>query len=364
MKSVCALICFSCISISRQFRTTQIHKDIIYRRSNLFEAGFIDRPANKFPIEMESKDLEVVHGYHQSLKKALSAKSDEAVLDILRACLNTTASVAILRETDIGKTLQSIKKDSTDEKVIKEVKLLIAKWKKDCSNARPVDDATASDNNQSRPNRTKQTTKFYNAEEEERASKPTNPKMLHVTVEAKKQPIPKRRTDGTLEFPEYPHFRPNLTPKEVLQMGSFGGTYYRSITSGVTGETYHKQWEEFPADWFGKLNIAKCISSKNYDNAINTYKVSCGGDLHMWESSGWITHIDPYGWFQWYCRFYLGRRCSDDERQIGRALGVIGPKGRWRRNLMNKCLASGKRPEVSANDPAIAPKVRQLLQVC
>jgi len=119
----------------------------------------------------------------------------------------------------------------------------------------------------------------------------------------------------------------------------------------------------------------------------------------MWESSGWITgsslmftrtlyssnhstEIDPYGWFQWYCRFYLGRRCrfsivyyccvscfdklvnrSDDDRQISRGLGVIGPTGRWRRNLINKCIASEKKPEDSVNDFKISPKVRQLLQV-
>jgi hypothetical protein len=58
-----------------------------------------------------------------------------------------------------------------------------------------------------------------------------------------------------------------------------------------------------------------------------------GGNLDMWESSGWITHIDPYGWFQWYCRFYLGRRCSDDERQINRWLKTTGPNGSFRITL-------------------------------
>ena len=67
---------------------------------------------------------------------------------------------------------------------------------------------------------------------------------------------------------------------------------------------------------------------KNYDPTVNTYKVKCGGDLEMWESSGWIKEVDPYGWFMWYCRFYLGRRCEDDERQIGRWKNCTGPKGR------------------------------------
>ena len=67
---------------------------------------------------------------------------------------------------------------------------------------------------------------------------------------------------------------------------------------------------------------------KNYDATVNTYKVKCGGDLEMWESSGWIKEVDPYGWFMWYCRFYLGRRCEDDERQIGRWKNCTGPKGK------------------------------------
>ena len=86
------------------------------------------------------------------------------------------------------------------------------------------------------------------------------------------------------------------------------------------------------------------------------------GDLNMWETSGWIKDIDPYGWFQWYCRFYLGRRCSDDERQIKRGLGVIGKKGRWRNNLKNKILNSTKNPKDALEDYSISPKVRQLLQ--
>lgn len=154
-----------------------------------------------------------------------------------------------------------------------------------------------------------------------------------------------------------------MTPKEVIQGGSFGGTYYRAIYSSVTKTQYdNKQWEEFPKDWFDGLNTAKMVTNQTYNNAVNKYKDTCGGDLHMWESSGWITDIDPYGWYQWYCRFYLGRRCSDDERQISRGQGVIGKKGRWRSNLTNKILNSGKKPEVAIMDYKISPKVRQLLQ--
>mmetsp|Transcript_5217 Transcript_5217/g.10168 ORF Transcript_5217/g.10168 Transcript_5217/m.10168 type:complete len:137 (-) Transcript_5217:318-728(-) len=77
----------------------------------------------------------------------------------------------------------------------------------------------------------------------------------------------------------------------------------------------------------------------------------------MWETSGWISSQDPFGWFQWYCRFYLGRRSSDDERQLKRGMGVIGPKGRWRNNLIAKCARQGK----PFDDYTVSPVVRQAL---
>jgi hypothetical protein len=117
-----------------------------------------------------------------------------------------------------------------------------------------------------------------------------------IEVSTKKQPIPIKNKDGILYFPDYPQFKPNLTPKEILQLGSFGGTYFRIIHSGVTGQTYHDAWKEFPIDWYDGLDIKKYISSPTYDKSLNYYKAKCGGDLHMWESSGWITEVDPFGW--------------------------------------------------------------------
>mmetsp|Transcript_10892 Transcript_10892/g.16592 ORF Transcript_10892/g.16592 Transcript_10892/m.16592 type:complete len:100 (-) Transcript_10892:225-524(-) len=77
----------------------------------------------------------------------------------------------------------------------------------------------------------------------------------------------------------------------------------------------------------------------------------------MWESSGWIADSDPYGWFQWYCRFYSGRRCGDDARQIGRWCKSAGMKGRFRSQLCNKVMKAG----TVAGDERISPVIRQTL---
>ena len=142
------------------------------------------------------------------------------------------------------------------------------------------------------------------------------------------KPIPKKDVNGFLYFSDKPNFRPNLTPAEILQSGAFGGGYFRTIRSGVTGLTYIDAWKEFPAEWVAGLNIKKQLASPNYNPSVNKHGVKCGQDLNAWESSGWIVAQDPFGWFHWYCRFYLGRRSEDDDRQISRWVGIAGPNGR------------------------------------
>jgi hypothetical protein len=85
--------------------------------------------------------------------------------------------------------------------------------------------------------------------------------------------------------------------------------------------------------------------------------VKAGQDQHYWEEHGWINEQDPRGWFQWYCRFYLGRRTADDARQISRWTGVGGEKGRWKNNLLNKIVSSNRR----FDDASISPVVRQTM---
>lgn len=102
-----------------------------------------------------------------------------------------------------------------------------------------------------------------------------------------------------------PDFRPELTPLQMLALGVFGGVYMRDCV------------HEFPHDWFTKAKFQK-PESKEPDPAINCFGVNASQPLEVWQTKNWIHPDDPRGWFQWYCRYYMGRRSRDDERQIRR----------------------------------------------
>ncbi len=100
-----------------------------------------------------------------------------------------------------------------------------------------------------------------------------------------------------------PIFKPQLTPKQMLEIGVFGGVYMRDCT------------KEFPKEWFKKAKFSKA----KRDKEINYFGVNASQPLSIWKKKGWIYKDDPRGWFQWYCRYYMGRRIEDeDERQIKR----------------------------------------------
>lgn len=179
-----------------------------------------------------------------------------------------------------------------------------------------------------------------------------------IIIFKEKQDIPRKNKFGELVFKDHLDFKPNLTPKQVIQAGSFGGTYFRTILSGITGKMYVCAWKEFPPDWFNNLDIEKYVTSQVISALINKYKIKAGGNLDMWESCGWITEIDPYGWFQWYCRFYLGRRTSDDLRQIKRWSSSCGPSGRFRVTLIRKIINA----KTAYNDFNIGGVIRQGMQ--
>jgi len=100
----------------------------------------------------------------------------------------------------------------------------------------------------------------------------------------------------------YKIFKPQLTPKQMLEKGVFGGSYF----SGKI--------EEYPKSWFKKAKL-----SKTFNVEKNRFRVKAGLTRKEWLSKGWIFKEDPLGWFQWYCRFSNGRRISHiDKIQIKR----------------------------------------------
>lgn len=171
---------------------------------------------------------------------------------------------------------------------------------------------------------------------------------------------PLRNKNKEIIFKDFPLFKPNLTPKEIFEMGSFGGTYFRPIYSSVNKKHYKNQHKEFQSlGWFKNIDIETYIISSKCQPKINKYKVKAGSSLKAWEDSGWIKEIDPYGWFQWYCRFYCGRRCDDDKRQVQRWINYAGKNsGRWRRRLIKMC----KDKNALFDDYSISPVIRQGLQ--
>ena len=149
---------------------------------------------------------------------------------------------------------------------------------------------------------------------------------------------PRRLRNGTLVFNGYPSFRPNLTPKEMFQMGSFGGTYWRPIYSRVTRKRYSNMHKVYPKSWWKGIEPTTHLTVPwdQYDVSVNTYGVKVGSTLRAWEAKKWITPYHPYGWVQWYCDFYMGVRSPDDDRQIRRWSKFAGPKGRFRREARQR----------------------------
>ena len=127
-------------------------------------------------------------------------------------------------------------------------------------------------------------------------------------------------------------FQPELTPKQMLEMGVFGGKYMTDCR------------EEFPGDWFKSARLCH----ERHDPGLNYYGINASQPLSVWRKKGWIYHEDPRGWFQWYCRYYMGRRSPDDKRQIKR----------WK--AMKRHIAQIKR-HCRQGDPGCRPRQRQAL---
>ena len=116
-----------------------------------------------------------------------------------------------------------------------------------------------------------------------------------------------------------PELDPDLSPKQMLEMGVFGGKYMTDCK------------DEFPKSWFAKAKLCH----EKHDPELNYFKVNASQPLSVWKAKRWIYNDDPRGWFQWYCRYYMGRRIADeDKRQIGRWKAIRRHIGQ----IKNNCL--------------------------
>jgi len=126
----------------------------------------------------------------------------------------------------------------------------------------------------------------------------------------------------------HPDFKPELTPKEMLELGVFGGKYLTDCT------------KEFPSDWF---DLAK-LSPEGKDVSLNFFQVDASLPLKHWQAKGWIHPADPRGWFQWYCRYYYGRRLPDEDlRQIKRWKAIYRHAGAIKKNCLPGDLSCRKK---------------------
>ncbi|MFA5962171.1 MAG: hypothetical protein WC848_05805 [Parcubacteria group bacterium] len=128
-----------------------------------------------------------------------------------------------------------------------------------------------------------------------------------------------------------PAFKPELTPKEMLALGVFGGKYMTDCR------------KEFPADWFEKAKL----NSEFNDPKLNFFGINASQPLSVWKKKGWIWADDPRGWFQWYCRYYLGRRCEDDARQIKRWKAIIRHIAQIKKNCPSTRLRTSRKGDLN-----------------
>lgn len=111
-------------------------------------------------------------------------------------------------------------------------------------------------------------------------------------------------------------FRPHFSPKEMLALGVFEGKYLSDCR------------EEFPQSWFEGAKL-----SDRPNPAVNYFGIKSRQPLDTWQEKGWIYGPDPRGWFQWYCRYHMGRRLQDiDQIQIKRWRGFARHAGQIRAN--------------------------------
>lgn len=150
-----------------------------------------------------------------------------------------------------------------------------------------------------------------------------------------------------MDYQDDTTFKPNTTPTEVIQAGAFGGSYF-----GIAIDDTEDDYTDLFQALFPQVPTELYLLPK-YSAKANKFKIRSGKDYKYWKRMKWINYQDPRGWFQWYCNYSLGRRCSDDERQIGRWNDFCGVNGRWRNNIYGRIHTTG--------DWDVSPRIQQSL---
>ena len=143
-------------------------------------------------------------------------------------------------------------------------------------------------------------------------------------------------------------FNPLLTPRQVIEHGAFGGNYF-----GVDVGAKRKDYKELFEYHFKGLDTSLYLGEK-YKPRLNAFKTRAGMPYEYWVEQGWMHQRDPYGWFEWWCKYDMGLRGEDDNRQISRWQNFAGIKGRWRHNIYKKIYESN-------DDWNISPRISQSL---
>jgi hypothetical protein len=183
--------------------------------------------------------------------------------------------------------------------------------------------------------------------------------------------LPRRDVDDFFHFDDFPDFSPNKTPKEILQEGCFGGGHrFWDFRSRKLSQVSDGSWTELPLDWTDGLDLGRKVAGQpplGYDVQANKFKVGCEDMTDEWWAAGEtqlarLTKLEnetdaKTGWFQWYCRFYQGRRVQCDEMYTQKWRRRVGRYGIWRRLVLRSYRGDGTQEPSLACDP-------NLLQTC
>ena len=153
-----------------------------------------------------------------------------------------------------------------------------------------------------------------------------------------------------------PVFKPNISPRKMIILGVFGGTYWRDLKNCLNNKLMKDDYKKLPKHYWKSIPKKRLKSQfKDYDKNQNKYKVKTGTSYHFWCQKKWIKPTHPRGWYHWYCNYHYGKRTKYDDLEKQRWERFCGPKGRFRLWLISQII----KKKGKWNDYEISPKLRQ-----